>query len=155
MIKLLVLAPAKRALNLHIPSASHHFSYHLEIVKMMLKWGRLWPYINFKACSGFSIVEFGTACLCWYITSLLLSVDLEKKQVGVCARKVTVRNIYSDLNLHLASILLFNCTLIYLFSNKNTPKYECFGATLIKSPPKNAHIESSNIILQGTYEANL
>lgn len=64
-------------------SRGRHLSYHLEIVKMMPKWGCVWSYINFKAHSGFSTVEFGTACSCWYITSPLLGVDLEKKQLGI------------------------------------------------------------------------
>ena len=44
-----------RPLNLAITS---------HIVLKLLKRGCVWRYIDFKACSGFPAVDFGTACLC-------------------------------------------------------------------------------------------
>lgn len=53
-----------RGLTLRVLSAAHHFSYHVEIVKTMLKRGRVPSYISFKAHSGFSTVEFGASRSC-------------------------------------------------------------------------------------------
>ncbi len=76
-----------RPLQSEAHSLSPQLAIASHIILKLLKWcwneAASWSYINFKAHSGFSTVELGPACLCWYITSLLLSVDLEKRQLGV------------------------------------------------------------------------
>lgn len=52
---------------------------------------------------------------------------------------------------------LFKSASWFLFSlyDPKSPKYEYLKPTLLKSPPMNAHLEISNVILQGTHAACL
>lgn len=149
-----------RPLQSEVHGLSPQLAITSHIILKLLKWCRneaaSRSYIKLKAHSGLSTVEFGPG-----LFVLIYHIPAIKCRSGEEAAWSFGNRCDSEEYLQ-----RFRCAswfalwtpkspLIRLFSIRKTIKYEYFGATLLTSPPVNAHLEISNIVLQGTYEASL
>ncbi len=139
-----------------VPSAGHRFSYHLEIVKMMLKWGRVMIIYQFQ--STLRIFH------CWIWPGLFVLIyhipaikcrSRKEAAWSLGSRCDSEENLQRFRTASWFALCDPKSPLIYLFSIITTIKYEHFAATRLTSPPVKAHLEISSIVLQGTYEASL